>query len=162
MTAKEIAKLAVFEGREIRKTIYNDEWWFVVEDVVLALIDSKDPKQYIQRMKRRDPELGKGWVQIVHTLSIETGGGVQRMLWLSLSDTPLDQMDIQPEGKELIQKWLFFAGSGLDSKCNPPHRQSAGHDNQGGCRYSELGRKIEASLRVGGQDADEAGFNVSE
>lgn len=80
MTAKEIAKLAVFEGREIRKTIYNDEWWFVVEDVVLALIDSKDPKQYIQRMKRRDPELGKGWVQIVHTLSIETGGGVQRML----------------------------------------------------------------------------------
>jgi prophage antirepressor-like protein len=34
MTAKEIAKLAVFEGREIRKTIYNDEWWFVVEDVL--------------------------------------------------------------------------------------------------------------------------------
>jgi len=29
-------------------------------------------------------------------------------LWLSLSDIPLDQMDIQPEGKELIQKWLFF------------------------------------------------------
>ena len=80
MTAKEITKLDVFEGREIRKTIHNDEWWFVVKDVVLALIDSKDPKQYIQRMKRRDPELGKGWVQIVHTLSIETAGGLQRML----------------------------------------------------------------------------------
>lgn len=70
MAAKEITKLNVFEGREIRKTIHNGEWWFVVEDVVLALIDSKDPKQYIQRMKQRDPELGKGWVQIVHTLSI--------------------------------------------------------------------------------------------
>jgi len=70
VTAKEIAKLAVFEGKEIRKTIHNGEWWFVVEDVVLALIDSKDPKQYIQRMKQRDPELGKGWVQIVHTLAI--------------------------------------------------------------------------------------------
>jgi pimeloyl-ACP methyl ester carboxylesterase len=29
-------------------------------------------------------------------------------IWRSLSDTPLDQMDIQPEGKELIRKWLFI------------------------------------------------------
>jgi pimeloyl-ACP methyl ester carboxylesterase len=28
-------------------------------------------------------------------------------IWRSLSDTPLDQMDIQPEGKELIRKWMF-------------------------------------------------------
>ncbi len=43
-------KLAVFKGKRIRRTLYNDEWWFVVEDVVLALIDSKDPKQYIQEI----------------------------------------------------------------------------------------------------------------
>jgi DNA-damage-inducible protein D len=72
--------IAVFKGKEIRKTIHNNEWWFVVEDVVLALIESKDPKQYIQRMKQRDPELGKGWVQIVHTLPIKTSGGAQNML----------------------------------------------------------------------------------
>lgn len=35
-----------------------------MKSVVLALIDSKDPKQYLQRMKQRDPELGKEWVQI--------------------------------------------------------------------------------------------------
>lgn len=72
--------IAIFRGKEVRKTIHNNEWWFVVEDVVLALIDSKDPKQYIQRMKQRDSERNKGWVQIVHTLSIETAGGTQRML----------------------------------------------------------------------------------
>jgi hypothetical protein len=55
----------------------------VVEDVVLALIESRDPKQYIQRMKQRDPELGKGWVQIVRTLSIPTEGGPQPMLCAS-------------------------------------------------------------------------------
>jgi len=71
--------IAVFRGKEIRKTIHDNEWWFVVEDVVLALTDSKDPKQYVQRMKQRDSELGKGWVQIVHTLSVETSGGAQRM-----------------------------------------------------------------------------------
>ena len=74
------SKLIVFRNKEIRRTLHNNEWWFVVEDVVSALIDSKDPKQYIQRMKRRDPEPGKGWVQIVHTLAIETAGGPQRML----------------------------------------------------------------------------------
>ena len=31
-------------------------------------------------MKQRDPELGKGWVQIVHTLEIFTDGGNQKML----------------------------------------------------------------------------------
>jgi len=44
-------------GKGIRKTLHDNEWWFVVEDVVLALIDSSDPKQYIQRMKQRDPGL---------------------------------------------------------------------------------------------------------
>jgi len=61
-------RIALFQRKEVRRTIHNNEWWFVVEDVVLALIESRDPKQYIQRMKRRDPELGKGWVQLVHTL----------------------------------------------------------------------------------------------
>ena len=68
----EATKIALFRGKKIRKTIYYNEWWFVIEDVVLALIDSTDSKQYIQRMKLRDPELSKGWVQFVHTLSIVT------------------------------------------------------------------------------------------
>ena len=44
-------RAALFEGKKIRKIIHNNEWWFVVEDVVLGLIDSNDPKQYFQRMK---------------------------------------------------------------------------------------------------------------
>jgi DNA-damage-inducible protein D len=72
--------LAIFEDKEIRKTWHNDEWWFVVEDVVLALINSNDPKQYIQRMKTRDGELAQGWVQIVHTLEVPTMGGKQKMV----------------------------------------------------------------------------------
>ena len=73
-------RIALFQQKEIRRTIHNNEWWFVIEDVVQALADSADPKQYIQRMKQRDPELAKGWVQIVHTLAIQTAGGPQRML----------------------------------------------------------------------------------
>ncbi|KKS80284.1 MAG: Prophage antirepressor, partial [Candidatus Beckwithbacteria bacterium GW2011_GWA2_43_10] len=71
----ESTKIAIFKGKQVRRVIYQNEWWFVVEDVVLALVDSNDPKQYVQRMNLRDPELGKGWVQIVHTLLVETIGG---------------------------------------------------------------------------------------
>jgi len=64
-------KISIFKGKKARKRIYKKEWWFVVEDVVLALIDSGDAKQYIQRMRLRDPELKKRWVQNVQTLFIE-------------------------------------------------------------------------------------------
>lgn len=73
-------KIAAFQQKEIRKTIHNNEWWFVIEDVVFVLTDSKDPKQYIQRVKQRDAELKKGWIQIVHTLLIKTSGGQQKMI----------------------------------------------------------------------------------
>jgi len=72
-------KIAVFKGKKIRKIIYNNKWWFVIEDVVLALTDSVNPKDYINKMRRRDIELSKGYGQIVHPLKIETAGGKQNM-----------------------------------------------------------------------------------
>lgn len=110
MTAKEITKPALFEGQEIRKTIHNDEWWFVIEDVVLVLIDSKDPKQYIQRMKRRDPELGKGWVQIVQTLPINTVGGAQRMICSNTEGLFRIIQSIPSPKAEPFKRWLAKVG----------------------------------------------------
>ncbi len=72
-------KLIVFEEKQIRRTWHNEEWWFVLEDIIAVLTDSRNSKQYLQRMKLRDKELSKGYVQFVHTLSVETDGGNQRM-----------------------------------------------------------------------------------
>jgi prophage antirepressor-like protein len=55
-------KIAIFKDKEVRKKIHNKEWWFVVEDVVSALVVSKDVKQYLKKMRSRDMELQKGWV----------------------------------------------------------------------------------------------------
>lgn len=77
--SKKNTTVALFDGKRIRKTWHSNTWWFVVQDVILALIDSNDPKQYVQRMKQRDPELAKGWVHIVHTLDVSTEGGRQKM-----------------------------------------------------------------------------------
>ena len=27
-------KIALFKGKQVRKTLYKDEWWFVVNDVI--------------------------------------------------------------------------------------------------------------------------------
>ena len=58
------SKIAIFKGRKIRKTLHNNEWWLVILDVVAALTDSLQPDGYIKDMRRRDPELSKGWGQI--------------------------------------------------------------------------------------------------
>ena len=103
-------RIALFQKREIRRTIHNNEWWFVVEDVVLALIDSRDPKQYIQRMKQRDPELGKGWVQIVHILSILTDGGPQPMLCANTEGLFRIIQSIPSPKAEPFKRWLAKVG----------------------------------------------------
>ncbi|MCL5291391.1 MAG: hypothetical protein M1548_02530, partial [Actinobacteria bacterium] len=64
-------KLAVFRGKKIRRTLHNNEWWFVVTDVIEALTDSSNPTDYIKKMRSRDEELAKGWGQIVTPLSID-------------------------------------------------------------------------------------------
>ena len=103
-------RIALFQKREVRRTIHNNEWWFVVEDVVLALIDSRDPKQYIQRMKHRDPELGKGWVQIVHTLPVLTEGGMQTMLCANTEGLfRIIQSTPSPKA-EPFKRWLAKVG----------------------------------------------------
>ena len=45
--------IAVFRGKEIRKTIHNNEWWFSVIDVVAVLTDSVNPRDYWFKMKIR-------------------------------------------------------------------------------------------------------------
>ncbi|MDD5721010.1 MAG: Bro-N domain-containing protein [Candidatus Pacebacteria bacterium] len=46
-------KIAIFKGKEIRKIIYNNEWWFSVVDVIEVLTDSVNPRDYWYRMKAR-------------------------------------------------------------------------------------------------------------
>jgi len=66
---KYVANIRFFEQNIIRY-VWNEtnkKLYFSVADVVEALTDSNDPKQYVKRMKQRDPGLAKGWVQIVPT-----------------------------------------------------------------------------------------------
>ncbi len=52
-------KIILFEGREVRKVFYKEEWWFSIQDIVLVLTDSPQPKTYWAKMKERDKEMSQ-------------------------------------------------------------------------------------------------------
>jgi len=103
--------IVLFQGNKIRKTWYNDEWWIVIEDIVTVLTDSSDPKQYIQKMKQRDEELAKGWVQIVHTLSVNTLGGSQKMNCTNTEGAFRLVQSIPSSKAEPFKLWLAKVGN---------------------------------------------------
>lgn len=103
-------QIALFKGEKIRKTIHNNEWWFVVEDVVLALIDSANVKDYINKMRRRDPELSKGYGQIVHTLEVSTEGGKQMMNCANTEGIFRIIQSIPSPKAEPFKRWLARVG----------------------------------------------------
>ena len=113
-------KIALFEEREIRKVWHNDMWYFVVEDVVLVLTDSKDVKQYIKRMRLRDIELNKGWVQFVPTLLVETKGGKQKMNCANTEGILRIIQSISSPKAEPFKLWLAKVGYERIEEINNP------------------------------------------
>ena len=78
MTKKQAIQL--FQERKVR-TVWDDQeekWYFCVVDVVEVLTDSKNPTDYIKKMRKRDPMLAEGWGQIVTPLAVQTAGGKQK------------------------------------------------------------------------------------
>ena len=49
--------LMPFEGKEIRKTWHNDEWYFSIVDIIEILTESNKPKTYWSMLKKREPQV---------------------------------------------------------------------------------------------------------
>ncbi len=52
------SQIAVFRGKEIRKTIHNNEWWFSIVDVIGVLTGSERPRKYWGDLKKKLLEEG--------------------------------------------------------------------------------------------------------
>src|SRR3989339_1006496 len=106
----EATKIALFKGKKIRKTIHNNEWWFVIVDVVAALTDSLQPDGYLKDMRRRDPELSKGWGQIATPLLIKTEGGQQKINCANTEGIFRIIQSIPSPKAEPFKRWLAKVG----------------------------------------------------
>jgi len=103
-------KIAIFRGQKIRKTIHKNEWWFVVGDIIQALTDATNVKDYIRKMRIRDSELEKGWGQIVTPLSIETIGGKQKLNCANTEGIFRIIQSIPSPKAEPFKRWLSRVG----------------------------------------------------
>ena len=102
--------LAVFKGKKIRRTLHNNEWWFVITDVVSALTDSVDPAGYVKDMRRRDTELSQGWGQIATPLLIKTVGGQQKINCANTEGIFRIIQSIPSPKAEPFKRWLAKVG----------------------------------------------------
>ena len=113
-------KITIFEDKEIRRVWHDEKWFFVVEDVVQALIESKNVKDYINKMRKRDPELDKGYGQFVHTLDIQTRGGYQKMNCADMEGVFRILQSIPSPKAEPFKLWLARVGKErLEEIANP-------------------------------------------
>ncbi len=102
--------LVVFQGKNIRRTWFNDEWWFVAIDIIAALTDTSNPAGYLKDMRRRDEGFAQGWGQIATPLSIETVGGVQKINCVSTKGAFRIIQSIPSKKAEPFKQWLAQVG----------------------------------------------------
>lgn len=102
--------MIVFKSKNIRRVLHNDEWWFVVKDIVEALIDTSNSTDYIKKMRVRDPTLSEGWGQIVTPLSIETSGGKQNLNCATTEGIFRIIQSIPSPKAEPFKRWLAKVG----------------------------------------------------
>ena len=109
-TNEPAAHVAVFQEKSIRRAWHNEEWWFVVTDVVAVLSSSVNPNDYIKKMRLRDKELAQGWGQIVTPLRIETEGGIQRLNCANTEGLFRIIQSIPSPQAEPFKRWLAQVG----------------------------------------------------
>lgn len=109
----DIETIQLFDNQKVR-TIWvesDEKWYFSIKDVVLVLADAKDPKDYISKMRRREPELAKGWGQIVHPLVVRTPGGPQKENFANLEGMFRIIQSIPSKKAEPFKRWLAQVGA---------------------------------------------------
>ena len=76
LNSMQTTQIALFKGKKIRKTLFGNEWWFSVVDVVESLTDSVNARDYWFKMKIRvNSEDGIELSTICRQLKLESSDG---------------------------------------------------------------------------------------
>lgn len=114
-------KLIVFQGSEVRRTWHNNEWFYSLVDIVKVLADSKNPTDYLKKIRKRDEELkfyiGTNCPQVV----MQTSSGKKRKILAGNTKDIFRLIQSIPSKKaEPFKLWLAKVGKErLDEIENP-------------------------------------------
>ncbi|MBQ0103869.1 MAG: Bro-N domain-containing protein [Prevotellaceae bacterium] len=138
MTKK--SDIKIFEDKKVR-SVWDDEteeWYFAVVDVVEVLTESTNPTDYTKKLKKRDPELAKGWGQIVTPLSVPTAGGKQRVNCAKMEGVFRLIQSIPSPKAEPFKMWMAqVAAERLDEIADPEKAILRGADYYRAKGYTE-------------------------
>ena len=106
-------QIKIFQDKRIRSA-WNDseeQWYFSIEDIVVALTDSSDPKQYIKRMRSRDQVLHSNWGTICTQVEMIANDGKHRKIMAANLKSVFRLIQSIPSPKaEPFKQWLAQIG----------------------------------------------------
>ncbi len=113
MSAEESSsKLAVFEGKRIRKVLHEGEWWFSIIDVVEALVGGERPRKYWNDLKKK--LLQEGYDQLsekIGQLKMRSADGKLYATDCANTETLFRIIQSIPSPKvEPLKRWLARVG----------------------------------------------------
>ena len=103
-----------FEDHQIRSAWNAEEerWYFSIVDVVGALTDSSDPRQYVKRMRSRDAELNANWGTICTPVRMTAADGKNREVLAATTEGVLRIIQSIPSKRaEPFKQWLAQVGA---------------------------------------------------
>ena len=71
-------RIAIFKGKQVRRILHGNEWWFSVVHVCQDLIESADSGAYWRKLKQRLKEEGSKVVTFCHGLKLPAPDGKMR------------------------------------------------------------------------------------
>ncbi|MBU1044213.1 MAG: Bro-N domain-containing protein [Candidatus Omnitrophica bacterium] len=108
---KEQAKIAIFKGKKVRRTLYQNEWWFSVVDVVYVLTGSADAGAYWRKLKERLKAEGSEVVTFCHGLKLPAPDGKMRKTDCADTEGMFRIIQSIPSPKaEPFKRWLAKIG----------------------------------------------------
>lgn len=75
MIKNELTKIAIFNDKQVRKILFNNEWYFSIVDVCSVLIESSDSGAYWRKLKQRLAAEGSEVVTFCHGLKLTAADG---------------------------------------------------------------------------------------
>ena len=113
MTKSDLIRVAVFEGKHIRKIMHLDEWWFSVIDIIEVLTGNDRPRKYWNDLKNKLN--AEGYVEVsekIGQLKMMAPDGKMRLTDCANTETMFRIIQSIPSPKvEPFKQWLAKVGS---------------------------------------------------
>lgn len=121
--------IKAFEGVNVRIVwdVETEKYYFAVNDIVQVLTESTDVKQYVKRMRSRDPELNSKWGTVCTPLRMLAPDGKMRLTKAATLQGILRIVQSIPSRKaEPLKQWLAEVGSQrIDQMIDPELKTTA-------------------------------------